>query len=183
MPGFDPCGSANGPPAWKAAGVQTPRVPGRQAETSGRRILRNAADAHRTAAAKRIPEIYKRGPTVDSQAVLQDPQFIGYNTANPLFSGVENKTGDCPTLLISDSIVNSTIYSRGKASNIPINPSSIFYYDTSTKFKPDEILTTQHLGNDKWGLDNDGKYVRHVGAQKQVLQFEILTNSDSAEKG
>ena len=32
------------------------------------------------------------------------------------------------------------------------------------------------------GLDNDGKYVRHVGAQKQVLQFEILTNSDSAEK-
>lgn len=107
--------------------------------------------------------------------------FIGYNTANPLLSGVETRQG-LSNIVDKDSIVNSTIYSRGKASNIPINPSSIFYYDTSTKFKPDEILTTQHLGNDKWGLDNDGKYVRHVGAQKQVLQFEILTNSDSAEK-
>ena len=128
-----------------------------------------------------LSEYTPRGSARNNEYITNQMTFIGYNTANPLLSGVETRQG-LSNIVDKDSIVNSTIYSRGKASNIPINPSSIFYYDTSTKFKPDEILTTQHLGNDKWGLDNDGKYVRHVGAQKQVLQFEILTNSDSAEK-
>lgn len=122
-----------------------------------------------------------RGSIKNNEYMTNKMTFVGYNTANELLSGVETRRG-LTCLINKEGIVKSTIYSKGIACNIPINPMSIFYYDTNTKFKSDEVLASQHLGNDGWGVDKDGKYVRTANREKQTLVVEILTNSDSYEK-
>lgn len=128
-----------------------------------------------------LSEYTPRGSARNNEYITNKMTFVGYNLRNSALWGAQTRKG-LSKLIDKDSIVNSTIYSRGVACDIPINPSSIFYYDTNTKFKADELLATQFLGNDGWGINRDGKYVRTVNGEKQTLEFEILTNVDSAEK-
>lgn len=122
-----------------------------------------------------------RGSIRNNVYLTNKMTFVGYNTSKPILSGAETRVG-LSKLINKEGIVKSEIYSRGVASDIPINPSSVFYYDTNTKFKADELLASHYLGNDKWGLDEEGRYVRTVGKEKQVLELKILTNGDSVEK-
>lgn len=128
-----------------------------------------------------LSEYTPRGSARNNEYITNKMTFVGYNLRNSALWGAQTRKG-LSKLIDKDSIVNSTIYSRGVACDIPINPSSIFYYDTNTRFKADELLATQFLGNDGWGINKDGKYVRTVNGEKQTLGFEILTNSDSTEK-
>ncbi len=128
-----------------------------------------------------LSEYTPRGSSRSNEYVTNKMTFVGYNCQDELLIGKETRIG-LANLIDKDSIVNSTIYSHGVACDIPINPSSLYYYDTNSKFKKDEILALEHFGNDGWGIDREGKYVRLVNGERQVLGFEILTNSDSAEK-
>lgn len=128
-----------------------------------------------------LSEYTPRGSATNNEYITNKMTFVGYNLQNKLLSGAETRKG-LSKLIDKDSIVNSTIYSRGVACDVPINPSSIYYYDTNTKFKSDEILALQNLGNDGWGVNKEGQYVRTVNGERQILGFEILTNSDSSEK-
>lgn len=128
-----------------------------------------------------LSEYTPRGSARNNEYITNKMTFVGYNCQNKLLYGSETRRG-LSKLIDKDSIVNSTIYSRGVACDIPINPSSIYYYDTNSKFKKDELLAQQHLGNDGWGIDRDGKYIRTINGERQTLGFEILTNSDSSEK-
>ncbi len=128
-----------------------------------------------------LSEYTPRGSARNNEYITNRMTFVGYNLRKGILWSSQTRKG-LTKLIDKDSIVNSTIYSRGVACDIPINPSSIFYYDTNTKFKADELLATQFLGNDGWGANSEGEYVRTVNGEKQMLGFEILTNGDSTEK-
>lgn len=128
-----------------------------------------------------LSEYTPRGNAVNNEYITNKMTFIGYNTANKLLCGKETRQG-LTELIDKDAIVNSTIYSRGVACDVPINPSSFYYYDTNTRFKADTLMATNHFGNDQWGMGHSGKYERTVNGEKQILSFAILTDSDSAEK-
>ena len=128
-----------------------------------------------------LSEYTPRGSATNNEYVTNKMTFIGYNFRNKTLWGADTRKG-LTELIDKDDIVNSAIYSRGVACDLPINPSSIYYYDTNTKFKRDETMATNFLGNDGWGINEDGKYTRVVDGKKQVLGFDILTNADSHEK-
>lgn len=128
-----------------------------------------------------LSEYTPRGNAVNNEYITNKLTFVGYNTANKLLSGNETRQG-LTELIDKDSIVNSTIYSRGVACDVPINPSSFYYYDTNTRFKADTLLAINHLGNDQWGMGHSGKYERTVNGERQSLSLTILTDSDSTEK-
>ena len=128
-----------------------------------------------------LSEYTPRGSAKNNEYITNKLTFVGYNLRNEALWGAQTRRG-ISELIDKESIVNSIIYSRGVACDIPINPTSLFYYDTNTRFKPDEMLATDLLGNDGWGIDEKGQYTRTVNGTKQYLKFQILTNSDSAEK-
>ncbi len=122
-----------------------------------------------------------RGSIKNNEYITNKMTFAGFNLRNSLFWGAETRIG-LAELIDKDYIVNSVIYSRGVPCDVPINPSSIYYYDTNTKFASDDLSALSHLGNDGWGLDSDGKYIRRVNENRETLSFELLTDSDSDEK-
>ncbi|MCD8180902.1 MAG: ABC transporter substrate-binding protein [Firmicutes bacterium] len=126
-------------------------------------------------------EYTPRGSAKNNEYITNKMTFVGYNLQSKILSGADTRKG-LAKLIDKDGIVNSTIYSKGVASDLPINPSSLYYYDTNTKFKSDELSALQFLGNDGWGVNLDGQYVRTVDGERQTLTLEILTNADSAEK-
>lgn len=128
-----------------------------------------------------LSEYTPRGSARNNDYVTNKMTFVGYNLQGEMLSGSETRKG-LAELIDKDDIVNSVIYSRGKACDIPINPSSVYYYDTNTRFKSDYENASQHLGNDNWGINADGKYERTFHGEKQILGLEILANSDSSEK-
>lgn len=128
-----------------------------------------------------LSEYTPRGSAKNNTYVTNKMTFVGYNLRREMLAGNETRKG-LAELIDKDEIVNSVIYSRGTVSDIPINPASIYYYDTNIRFKANHDIAAQHLGNDNWGLNSDGKYERMTHGTKQVLGFEILTNSDSSEK-
>ncbi len=128
-----------------------------------------------------LSEYTPRGSAKNNEYITNKLTFVGFNLRREILWGAQTRRG-LAELIDKDSIVNSTIYSKGVACDIPINPSSLFYFDTNTRFKTDELLAQQLFGNDGWGLDEEGKYVRTVDGKKQILSFEILTDSDSEEK-
>lgn len=128
-----------------------------------------------------LSEYTPRGNAKNNEYITNKMTFLGYNLQNSLLGGTDTRSG-LSELINKDGIVNSVIYSRGVACDVPINPSSVYYYDTNTKFQADEVLAAQRLGNDNWGMDDKGAYVRRAGGGKETLKLELLTNSDSAEK-
>ena len=128
-----------------------------------------------------LSEYTPRGSAHNNEYITNKMTFIGFNLLNEALWGANTRRA-LAELIDKDAIVNSTIYSRGVACDIPINPSSLFYFDTNTRFKPDDLLAQQLLGNDNWGVNENGKYTRNVNGTKQVLSFEILTDGDNAEK-
>lgn len=107
--------------------------------------------------------------------------FLGFNLGSSLFAGNETRMG-LAEYINKEEIVSSIIYSHGVATNIPINPSSYLYYDTNTDFTGNISEGEPHLGNDGWGTDENGSYVRTKNGVRETLGFKILTNKDSEEK-
>ena len=107
--------------------------------------------------------------------------FLGFNIANGIFAGNETRMG-LAEFVNKEEIVSSILYSHGKAVNIPINPSSYLYSDTNTDFTGNISEGMPHLGNDGWGADENGVYVRERNGIQETLRFKILTNKDSEEK-
>lgn len=107
--------------------------------------------------------------------------YLGFNMGNRIFNGALTRRG-IAELIDKDRIVNSVVFSRAFAADIPINPSSYLYYDEATSFKADELTANDSLGDDGWGPDTDGQFVRTVNGAKEELSFEILANSDSGEQ-
>ncbi len=107
--------------------------------------------------------------------------FLGFNTANPVLSGALTRQG-VSKLIDRGEIVDSVIFSRGKPSKIPINPSSYLYCDENDNFEADELAANGLLGDDGWGPDEDGKFVRSVNGSAQRMSLELLTNSDNSEQ-
>lgn len=128
-----------------------------------------------------LTEYTPRGSIRNNEYITNQMTFVGFNFHNNMLTGTDTRQG-LSKLIDKESIVNSIIYSKGVPCDVPINPSSIYYYDTNTKFKADEVLAAQHLGNDGWGVNSEGQYVRTSNGERQSLTFEILTNSDSSEK-
>lgn len=122
-----------------------------------------------------------RGSAKNYGYITNNLTFLGFNTQKSELSGANTRKG-IAELIDKESIVNSTIYSRGVAVDVPINPSSIYYYDTNERFRRDELLAKSYLGNDGWGENSDGEYVRTVNGKKERMAFEILVNADSSEK-
>lgn len=122
-----------------------------------------------------------RGSAKNYEYITNTLIYLGFNMRKSELSGANTRKG-IAKLIDKESIVNSTIYSRGVAVDVPINPSSIYYYDTSAKFKGDELLALSLLGNDGWGASSEGDYIRTVNGTRERLALEILTNSDSAEQ-
>lgn len=128
-----------------------------------------------------LSEYSPRGSANVNEYTTNRMTYLGFNTRNPLFTGVNTRKG-ISKLIDKDNIVNSVIYSRGVAVDAPINPSSIYNYDTNTKFRRDELTAASLLGDDGWGTNDDGDYERTVNGTKQILSFTVLTDSDNAEK-
>lgn len=106
--------------------------------------------------------------------------IMGFNLNSTVFSSNLTRRG-VSELIDKYDIVNSAIYSRGVPVDIPINPSSYLYYDTNVNFRSDELSANDFLGNDGWGIDSLGRYVKPDNNKTKILSFNILVNSDSDE--
>ncbi|MCD8391133.1 MAG: ABC transporter substrate-binding protein [Firmicutes bacterium] len=106
--------------------------------------------------------------------------FLGYNLENEMLVGANTRNG-ISELIDKEDIVETAIFSRGTAVNIPVNPSSYLYYIEETDFSSDKLTADDFLGNDGWGPNADGQYVREVDGVEQVMSFEILVNADDAD--
>lgn len=104
--------------------------------------------------------------------------YIGYNLALPVFAGAPTRRG-IAMLIDRDNIVSSVLYSKAKPVNIPINPSSYLYYDTSSRFGTDYEEAYDEFANDGWEPQTRG-FSRNNGAQK--LSVRLLVNSDDEIK-
>lgn len=128
-----------------------------------------------------LSEYTPRGSVTSNEYVTNRLTYMGFNTGNPLFAGASTRRA-ISKLVDKDSIVNSTLYSRCVAVDVPINPTSIFYYDTNTRFKKDELLAMSLLGDDGWGANANGDFTRMVSGEAQVLSFDILADSENSEE-
>ncbi len=128
-----------------------------------------------------LSEYTPRGSVTNNEYVTNRLTYLGFNTQNPIFRGAATRRA-ISKLIDKDNIVNSALYSRCVAVDTPINPTSIFYYDTNTRFKKDEILAMSLLGDDSWGANANGDFTRIVAGETQILSFNILTDADNAEK-
>ena len=128
-----------------------------------------------------LSEYTPRGSVTVNEYVTNKLTYLGFNTQNPLFKGSSTRRA-IAKLIDKDSIVNSTLYSRCVAVDTPINPTSVFYYDTNERFKKDEILAMSLLGDDGWGTNANGDFTRITAGETQILSFNILTDADNSEK-
>ena len=74
--------------------------------------------------------------------------------------------------------MDSVLYSRGVESDIAVNPYSWLYYDTNTDFRANYENAMALLGNDGWGLNEDGIMQRTVKGRTEKLRPVILVNGD-----
>ena len=107
--------------------------------------------------------------------------FLGYNMESPILSGSFTRRA-LAKVIDKEEIADSVIFSRGVATDIPINPDSYLYTDTNVKFSKDDLAANDYLGDDNWGTDINGNYVRKINGAKQTLKFTILANSDNHEE-
>lgn len=106
--------------------------------------------------------------------------FLGYNLQNEILAGADTRKG-ISELIDREDIVETAIYLRGTAVGIPVNPSSYLYYTKEADFSGNKLTADDFLGNDGWGPNEEGQYERNSGGSKQVMSFEILTDSDNAD--
>lgn len=66
-----------------------------------------------------LSEYTPRGSARNNEYITNQMTFIGYNTANPLLSGVETRQG-LSNIVDKDRYCKFNDISRGKASNIPV---------------------------------------------------------------
>lgn len=104
--------------------------------------------------------------------------YIGYNLASPVLSGASTRRG-ISMLIDRDDIVSSVLYSKAKPVNIPINPSSYLYYDTSVKFGTDYEEAYEEFEKDGWEPQTRG-FSRNNGIQN--MSVSLLVNSDDELK-
>ena len=128
-----------------------------------------------------LTEYTPRGSAKNCEYIINDLTYLGFNTRKSELSGADTRKG-IAKVIDKEGIVSSAIYSHGAAVDIPINPSSILYYDTSGRIRRDESLAKSYLGNDGWGENAGGEYVRTVRGKEEKLSFEILTEAESAER-
>ncbi len=127
-----------------------------------------------------LTQYMPKGKLNTYSCVDNDMVFLGFNTADPVFSGSLTRKG-ISSLISRTDLVETVIFSQGIASRIPINPSSYLYYDTQTDFEADDSAANDYLGDDGWGTNADGKLVRTVNGDEQILEGELLVNSDNGE--
>lgn len=107
--------------------------------------------------------------------------FAGFNLKSSMLEGADTRAG-IAELIDKEEIVDAVLYSRGVASDIPINPYSWLYYDTNTDFGADRDKALELLGNDGWGFNEDGYLQRSINGRIERLRLVILVNSDNAIK-
>lgn len=107
--------------------------------------------------------------------------FIGFNTERAVLSGAETRRGIGAAVNKAD-IVNSVLYSRGESVNVPINPQSVFYYDTESDTGGSYEKARECFGNDGWGENRDGYLRRTSGKRSELFSITILTQKDDRIK-
>lgn len=107
--------------------------------------------------------------------------YLGMNFYNESLWGEATRRA-IAAVIDKEDIVNTAVYSRGVAVNIPINPSSWLYYDITTRFKPDLENAQKWMAEDGWSLNSSGKFERVSGGKKQTISLEILVNGDQTDK-
>lgn len=106
--------------------------------------------------------------------------YIGYNTASPELRGAATRRG-ISMLIDRDEIVSSVLYSKGKATLTPINPSSYLYYDTTERFGIDYEEAYSEFESDGWRSQGYG-FTRTVNGSQEELAIRLLVNSDDPIK-
>lgn len=107
--------------------------------------------------------------------------YLGMNFYNENLWGEATRKA-IAAVIDKDDIVNTAVYGRGVAVNIPVNPSSWLYYDITTRFKPNLEAAQQFMAEDGWSLNSAGKFERVSGGKKQSLSLEILVDSSRANR-
>lgn len=107
--------------------------------------------------------------------------FAGFNLRSSAMAETNTREG-IAELIDKKNIVDSVLYSRGVESDIAVNPYSWLYYDTNTDFRANYENAMALLGNDGWGLNEDGIMQRTVKGRTEKLRPVILVNGDSDVK-
>ena len=107
--------------------------------------------------------------------------FAGFNLYSSILAGTNTRAG-IAKLIDKENIVETVLYSRGVASDIPVNPYSWLYYDTNTDFRGSRESALELFGNDGWGFNEDGYLQRTVNGRKELLKLVILTDSENSIK-
>ena len=128
-----------------------------------------------------LSEYTPKGENKSYEFVSNKLVFIGFNTEKSVISEAETRRGIAAAADKLD-IVNSVIYSKGEGVNIPINPKSVFYYDTEVNLNGSREKALELFGNDGWGEGSDGYLRRTSGKRSELFIITILTDRDDRIK-
>lgn len=107
--------------------------------------------------------------------------FVGFNTQSRVFSE-ESARQAVSRLIDRDSIATHIYYSRAKASEYSINPSSWLSFDTRSKLRSDNTQAADFMKQGGWTPGENGVYRLEKNSGAVDFEVELLVNSDSAER-
>ncbi len=125
-------------------------------------------------------EYTPRGGVTILEYTTNDLVYVGINFNNRLFWG-ENTRRALAAAVNKSEIATSVIYKRGVEVDVPINPSSYYYYDTAERFPAKPQTAEENFAADGWVMGDDGILEREAQKGTEKLKFEILANADDTE--
>lgn len=114
-----------------------------------------------------------RGEVTSYEYVSDKVTFIGFNTTSSLFNS-PNVRNAISHLINREEIVENCLFSRAKASIIPINPSS-WYYPKLPQLNSDAQYVKDLLVLDGWEFDGE-KYIRTLNQDDSEITKELIVN-------
>lgn len=112
--------------------------------------------------------------------VTNDLTYLGFNFYTSYLWGTNTRQALVQAVNKQD-IVASVLYGKGYAVTYPVNPSSIYYFDTDEKTSGNMDYAMELLAKDGW-IHDGSKWQRNLNDQTEVLKLRLLVNSDSEEK-
>lgn len=120
-----------------------------------------------------------KGQIQTADYISNELTFLGMNFYNSVLWG-ESTRQAIAYFLDKDEIVNSDMYGRAQAVDIPVNPAA--WFSPERILKKDIQKAEQLLANDGWIKGSDGKYSRDFNGTRQIFTLNLLANAENTEK-
>ncbi len=123
-----------------------------------------------------------KGGAIIKDYITNNLTYLGVNFNKRILWGAGTRKA-LGAVINKSELATGVIFKRGVEIDVPINPTSFYYYDVTQRFGSKAQTAEEYLAQDGWSRDDDtGIYVRSTDGTREKLSVSILVNSDSEEK-